>query len=160
MIGKHISLAVFLALVVLVAALGATFEAGLWYFDMNKPGWAPPARAYGPIWALIYVLAALAAWRVWESGHQSRTGALAWWGIVLALQLIWMALFFGLHRLGWAWAEMGLLIGATLLCMRAFYGASKQAACLMLPFLAWTLYAWVLNLAIWSINGGLLGRFV
>lgn len=159
MIGKYTSLAAFLALVVIAAAAGASFEAGIWYFDMNKPGWAPPAWLYGPMWALVYLCAALAAWTVWQTGHYRRPGALAWWAIVLFLNLGWMALFFGLQRLGWSWLAMGLLVGVTLLCIRAFHGLSRQAAYLMLPFLAWTLYAWALNLAIWSINGGVLGRF-
>jgi tryptophan-rich sensory protein len=158
MFHRYASLTAFLSLVILAAAFGSSFEAGTWYQTMNKPSWTPPGWLFGPVWAVLYVMIALAAWKVWMTGHYARQSALAWWGLQLILNAAWSWLFFGLHRPGWAWLEMALLIVVVALCIRAFRPLSKPAANLMVPYLLWLVFAWVLNLAIWTMNGGLFSR--
>ncbi len=158
MIARYVSMAVFLALVVLAAAIAGSFAAGEWYYSMNKPSWTPPPWFFAPLWAFLYLTMALAAWQVWLSGYYSRLGALTWWMIQLALNVAWSWLYFDLHRLGWAWLELSLLIAVVVLCIRAFYLLSKSAAYLMMPFLIWLIFSWVLNLAIWTMNGGLFSK--
>ncbi len=151
---RMVSLAVFLGLVVLAAWLGSQFPAGEYYALLNKPGWAPPAWLFGPVWSILYVMMAIAMWKVWESRHPARLGALAWWLIQLGLNAAWTWLFFGLTRIGWAMAEMALLTGVVVLCIKAFSLLSKPAAWLMLPYLLWLVFALALNFSIWSLNGG------
>ncbi len=151
---RMVPLAVFLVLVVLAAWLGAQFPAGEYYALLNKPDWAPPAWLFGPVWAMLYVLMALAMWKAWESGQQARAGALVWWLLQLALNVAWTGLFFGLNRIGWAMAELAVLIGLVIFCMKAFSLISKPAAWLMLPYVLWLLFALALNFSIWSLNGG------
>ncbi len=158
MIMRYGSLAVFLLLVVAAAAFGGSFEAGTWYYTMYKPSWTPPTWAFGPAWAVLYVLMALAIWKVWLTRDHRRLGALAWWLLQLLLNAAWSWLFFGIHRSGWALLEMTLLIGTVILCIKAFSTVSRAASWLMVPYLLWLLYAWVLNFAIWSMNGGGLTR--
>jgi tryptophan-rich sensory protein len=57
-------------------------------------------------------------------------------------------------------AEMLLLIGLVILCIRAFFASSRVAAALLMPYLAWLLFAWVLNVSIWMMNGGGLGSLL
>ena len=111
MIARYATLAAFLALVVIAAAIGASFEAGDWYFHiLNKPDWTPPPWLFGPVWSVLYVMMALAAWKVWLTGHYSRIAALSWWVLQLVMNAAWSWLFFGLQRPGWAWLEMRILI--------------------------------------------------
>ena len=160
MIARFASMAVFLALVVLAAGFGAGFEAGDWYFHkLNKPDWTPPPWLFGPVWAVLYVMMALAAWKVWLTGHYSRMAALSWWALQLVMNVAWSWLFFGLERPGWAWAEMSILIAVVVLCIRAFRQLSKPAAYLMVPYLLWLIFAWVLNLVIWTMNRGFFSQF-
>ena len=70
----------------------------------------------------------------------------------------WSALFFGLHRPGWAWLELGVVILVAVMCIRAFRPLSRQAAWLMVPYLLWVIFAWVLNLAAWTLSGGLFSK--
>jgi tryptophan-rich sensory protein len=158
---RYASLAVLLLLVVAAAYLAGSFEAGEWYYQkLSKPSWTPPGAVLGGGWALAWLTLALAAWQLWQSGHYARLGALAWWLLLLALTVGWSILFFGLNRIGWAWLELGLALAVALLCIRAFHPLSRQAAWLLLPGLAWLGFIWVLNLVMWSINGGPLGRFL
>ena len=91
---------------------------------------------------------------VWLSGHFSRVGALIWWGFLLLLNIIWSFLFFGIHRIGWSWLELGITLLIGLLCFRAFRLISHKAAKLMMPYLAWILVLWALNAVVWTKNGG------
>jgi tryptophan-rich sensory protein len=157
---KYLSLAAFLLLVVIAAAIGGQFEGGSWYFWMSKPDWAPQAWLFAVGWSLVYLLTAMAAWMIWETGTQSRNGALIWWLMQLGLTAAWFWLFFGLHRPGWSMVEMLLLIAVVLMCIRAFSLLSRTAAALMLPFFLWLLFAWFLNFRIWTLNGGGLGSIL
>ncbi|MDZ4731831.1 MAG: TspO/MBR family protein [Xanthomonadales bacterium] len=151
---RMVSLAVFLGLVVVAAWLGSQFPAGEYYALVNKPAWAPPAWLFGPAWSILYILMAVAMWKVWQSGQQARLGALAWWLLQLGFNAAWTWLFFGLTRTGWAMVEMAVLIGLVILCIKAFSLISKPAAWLMLPYLLWLGFAFALNFSIWSLNGG------
>jgi len=159
MIAKYSSMAAFLVLVVLAAGIAGSFEAGEWYFKLYKPFWTPPGWLFAVVWPALYLMMAMAAWKVWISGHLARNGALAWWAIQLVMNAAWSWLFFGLERPGWALAEMGLLIVVVLFCIQAFRGISKPAASLMMPYLAWLAFAWVLNFVLWNMNGGPLNIF-
>lgn len=158
MIAKYLSMAVFLALVVLAAGIAGTFEAGEWYYKLNKPFWTPPGWLFALVWPVLYLMMAVAAWKVWLTGHHARNGALTWWAIQLLMNAAWSWLFFGLERPGWAWLEMSLLIVIVLFCIKAFRLLSKPAASLMLPYLVWLVFAWILNFVLWNMNGGPLAR--
>jgi translocator protein len=151
---RYATLAVFLVLVLIAAAISGSFAAGEWYFLLHKPEWTIPAWAFGPAWALVYVLMAAAMWIVWISGHHLRNGALTWWLLQLGLVVAWSWLFFGMNRSGWSMAVMLLLIGFVALCIKLFATPSRLAALLLVPCLLWLVYLWALNIAIWLLNGG------
>jgi tryptophan-rich sensory protein len=132
---RYVLLATFLLLVVITAAIAGSFAAGEWYFALAKPEWTIPARAFGPAWALVYVLMAVAMWMVWTSGHHLRSGALTWWLLQLGLVIAWAWLFFGMNRSGWSMAAMLLLIGMATMCIKVFAAPSRLAA--DAPVLAW-----------------------
>ena len=157
MIARYSPLAVFLLLVVSASYLATGFEAGEWYHvTMRQPSWTPPHWLYGPAWALVYVMMALSAWKIWMTGHYSRMGALTWWVLLLMLNVAWSALLFSLHRPGWALPVLGLTLGITVFCMRSFGRVAGDAALLMTPYLLWIAFLAVLNLAIWGANGSFL----
>jgi len=157
MIARYFPLALFLLVVVTASFFATGFEAGEWYHvTIIRPTWAPPHRLLGPASALVYVLLALSAWYVWQTGHFLRTSTLAWWGLLLVLNIAWSALFFGLNRPGWSMPVLGLALGVSLFCMRAFARLSREAMLLMVPYLLFTGFLLFLNFAIWMQNGGFL----
>ena len=67
-----IALAVFLALVIGVGALvGTQSQPGTWYESLTKPPLNPPNWVFGPVWFALYVMIALAGWRIWVAAPQS-----------------------------------------------------------------------------------------
>jgi len=146
----------FIALCFAVAGLGAAATAtsvGGWYQTLAKPTWNPPNWLFGPVWSLLYLMMAVAAWLVWRS-HDWRAArpALTWFSIQLVLNSFWSIVFFGLQQPGWAFAEIILLWSAIAITTWTFRSFSITAAALMLPYLAWSTFATVLNFTLWRLN--------
>ena len=133
------------------ASLFTTPEIPTWYAGLNRPSIAPPNWVFAPVWTTLYVLMAFAAWLVWKvTGLRSM--AMAAFAVQLALNLAWSAIFFGLHDIGGALAEIVVLDLAILTTVMLFFGRDWLAGLLMLPYLAWTLFATFLTYAFWGLN--------
>jgi tryptophan-rich sensory protein len=122
-----------------------------WYAGLVHPSIAPPNWVFAPVWTTLYVLMAVAAWRVWKITGLKSVEMLAW-GVQLALNFAWSAIFFSLHRIGAALVEIILLDLAILVTTALFFRRDRLAAALMLPYLAWTLFATALTQAFWQLN--------
>ncbi len=135
------------------ASLGALFLPGEWYASLKKPSWNPPAWIFGPVWTALYAMMAVAAWRVWRcGGWAAQRRPLTLFLVQLALNAAWTPLFFGWHRPGLAFAEIVLLWVAIAATLLAFRPASRTAAWLLAPYLAWVSFAGVLNFTLWKLN--------
>jgi tryptophan-rich sensory protein len=129
-----------------------------WYPTLEKPAWRPPNAAFGPVWTVLYTLMALAAWLVWRaddsaaSTHTARKRALAAWGIQLALNAAWSAVFFGARSPGGGLAVITALVPAIAATAVLAGRVSTTAGLLLVPYLAWTTFAAALNARIWQLN--------
>jgi len=157
---KLTALSVFVFIVVLAVAVGGQFVGGDWYQDMQQPAWNPSALVMASVWAVLYVLMAVAAWIVWDTMRGLAQTALAWWGLQLLLGVVWSWAFFGLHRVGWSMGVMGLWLLAVLITTKSFRSIRLEASSLMMPVAAWLLFALVLNFTQWRMNGGGLGSLL
>lgn len=148
-----LGLVVFLALAFGAASFGARFTPGEWYAALEKPPWNPPAWIFGPVWTVLYVLIAVAGHWLWLRRDQpGARAALALWTVQLVLNALWSWIFFGLHRMGLALAELGLLWLAILATILAARRVRPLAAGLLIPYLVWVSFAWFLNLTLWNLN--------
>ncbi|WP_382325833.1 TspO/MBR family protein [Hydrogenophaga sp. UC242_53] len=148
-----------LALVLLAGGLGAlaSVEAASFYAQLNRPGWAPPAGVFGPVWSLLYGLMAVAAWLVWrEPAQPSRAPALVVFVLQLAVNALWSWLFFAWHRGAWALADVLLLLVLIATAIALFRRVRPLAAWLLWPYLAWVAFASALTWAMWRANPGVL----
>ena len=151
-----ISLALSIAVCFGAAAVGSSMTrpaiAG-WYAALDKPSWTPPNAVFGPVWSVLYLMMAVAAWLVWRrAAAVSVAFPLAFFGLQLAANVAWSALFFGLKVPGLAFADIVVLwclIAATII---TFWRIIPLAGVLMLPYLAWVTFASALNLAMWRMN--------
>jgi len=121
-----------------------------WYAALAKPSFNPPPWLFGPVWTVLYVLIAVAGWRVFT---RERAGApMKLWWAQLALNFLWSPVFFGAHRIGLALVVILLLLAAILAFIAAAWRADRLAASLFVPYAAWVAFASVLNGAIWMMN--------
>lgn len=133
----------------------ASIDAATFYAELSKPSWAPPARVFGPVWSALYALMGVAAWLVWRSPGPKGL-ALGLFGAQLAVNALWSWLFFAWHMGALATADALLLLALIAATVAAFWRASRLAALLLLPYLAWVGFASMLTWAVWKDNPGLL----
>jgi len=155
-------LVAFIAISFAVAALGSIATAGNvegWYADAAKASWNPPSWVFGPAWTLLYTLMSVAAWLVWRQRDRvSVRRPLTLYVIQLVLNALWTPVFFGLFPFIGApalWIALVIILALdvmVLLTMLAFWPVSKTAAWLLVPYLAWVLFATTLNWALAALN--------
>lgn len=153
-----------------------------WYAGLLHPAIAPPNWLFAPVWTTLYVLMAVAAWRVWQATRQrpdfsfthgaqngqtaltdfgaglwardSRRGfALTAFWVQLFLNFCWSGIFFGLHQIAFALAEIVLLDAAIAVTLVLFWHRDRIAGLLMAPYLAWSGFATLLTYEFWRLNG-------
>jgi tryptophan-rich sensory protein len=149
-----LALAVLLILCFAVAGVGGLATAPSipnWYAGLVKPSWTPPGWIFGPVWSVLYLSMAVAAWLVWRRGDAVVPMTL--FGIQLILNAAWSWLFFGLHSPGAAFIDIVLLWMAIAATTVVFWRRSTLAGVLFLPYLLWVSFAAVLNFAVWRLNG-------
>ena len=138
------------------ALLGSIFtgrSVADWYVGLNKPDWTPPNWIFAPVWSLLYLMMALAAWLVWrKDGLAAAALPLRLFALQLALNVAWSAVFFGLQMPAAAFAEIVILWSLIAATVFAFWCVAPVAAVLMVPYLGWVTFAAALNLAIWRMN--------
>jgi tryptophan-rich sensory protein len=140
----------------IAVALAGTWasELGPWYRALRQPDWKPSDLWFGPVWTLIYTLAAVAAVKAWfgcASRHE-RTRLVAALVLNGLLNVLWSWLFFRARRPDWALAEVGLLWLSIVLLIVLAGRASDVAAWLLAPYLLWVAFAALLNFAVVRLN--------
>ena len=139
-----------------IAAIGGAVTApkiGTWYATLAKPSWTPPNGLFAPVWSLLYLSMAIAAWLVWRrSGWTGAAAPLTLFGVQLLLNAAWSWLFFGLESPGLALVDILLLWTAIAATTVAFWRQSKPAGVLFIPYLIWVTFACALNFAVWRLN--------
>jgi translocator protein len=153
---RYAALGAFLVVTFLAAGIGsfATFRSvGTWYPTLEKPAWTPPSALFGPVWSILYVLMAVAAWRVWckQTGPQA-TAVLRFYGAQLALNALWSVLFFGMRRPDLALFDIAALWLLLVIGLMRFWRADRIAGALWTPYVAWVSFASALNAAVWHLN--------
>jgi tryptophan-rich sensory protein len=148
-----IALAGFVAVCFLAALTGAWFRPGAWYERLKKPSWRPPNRLFAPVWTVLYLMIALAGWRVWRHAGFAGAGlALAVYALQLVFNAAWTPLFFGLRRPALGFADIVLLWLSIVATLALFLPLDGFAPALLAPYLAWVTFAGALNFAIWRLN--------
>jgi benzodiazapine receptor len=143
----------FIAVCFAAASSGAFFKPGEWYEHLAKPWWRPPNWLFAPAWTVFYILIAVSGWLVWRKfGFAGAAFPLGVWGVSLFINATWSACFFGLRRPDIAFVDVILLWLSILATIVVFLPVEKNAALLLLPYLAWATFAGTLNFVIWQMN--------
>lgn len=124
-----------------------------WFDALRKPDFMPPGWAFPVAWTALYLLMGIAVGQVIASEGRVRRLALHVFAIQLVLNLAWSPIFFGLHQPANALVTIVVMTIFVAIAILLFRRLRRSAALLMLPYLAWLLFATALNLAIVRLNG-------
>jgi tryptophan-rich sensory protein len=148
-----------LAISFAAAALGglASADAEVFYRELARPGWAPPAWIFAPVWSLLYLLMGIGAWLVWrEHGFRKASATLSLFLVQLGANALWTWLFFVWHLGALAFGEI-LIVWLLILCtVFAFWRVRPLAGALLFPYLGWVTFASALTYSVWKRNPTLL----
>lgn len=134
-----------------IGSLLTTTALSPWYASLRKPSWTPPNWLFGPVWTILFIAMAIAAWLVWRKVGLTAT-PMQLFLLQLLLNVAWSALFFRLRSPGLAFAEIVMLWFAILATSIEFWRTVPAAGWLLLPYLIWVSYATALNFSIWRLN--------
>src|SRR4051812_23704932 len=126
-----------------------------WFDALQKPSFMPPGWTFGVVWPILYVLLGIAlAMILAEPPSPRRQAALTLFFIQLALNFAWSPIFFAGHDVVLANVVIFVMAVVTAAAARLFLKLRKAAGLLMVPYLAWLVFAATLNSTIQSLNPG------
>lgn len=127
---------------------------GVQYYANNliKPGFAPPNILFPIVWTILYILMGYSSYLIYNSMSEHKTTCLIIYGLNLFLNFMWPIIFFNLQARLFAFLFIILLdivVGYMIYC---FYGISKKAGLLNIPYLIWLIFATILNFSVYILN--------
>lgn len=149
------------AIVLLGTLSGVIANSGpgnLWFAALAKPAFMPPGWAFGVAWTVLYVLMGLALAMILNArGARGRGIAIAVFLLQFLMNLCWSPLFFARHQVLPAFGLILAIFVLAAITTALFMRIRTMAGVLMLPYLAWLIFAALLNWQIHVLNpeGGL-----
>ncbi len=124
-----------------------------WFASLVKPATYPPPATFGIVWSILYIMMGLAFALICSAwGARGRSLAIAAFLVQLALNLAWTPVFFAAHQITGALVVLVLLVVAVIVTIALFWRIRPVAGALLLPYLAWILFASLLNWQILQLN--------
>jgi benzodiazapine receptor len=126
-----------------------------WFDTLQKPSFMPPGWTFGVVWPILYALLGIAlAMILAEPASPRKQAALTLFFIQLVLNFAWSPIFFAGHDIVLANIVIFVMAVVTAVAARLFLKLRKTAGLLMVPYLAWLVFAATLNSTIQSLNPG------
>ena len=126
-----------------------------WFSALQKPGFMPPRWAFGVVWPILYALLGIAvAMIIAEPPSDRRRLGLSLFAVQMVLNFAWSPLFFALHDIRLAKYVIFLMAIIAAAAAGQFFRLRRTAGLLMVPYLAWLIFAATLNSTIDALNPG------
>jgi len=126
-----------------------------WFDGLNKPFFMPPGWAFGVVWPILYLLMGIAlAMVIALPASPRRRLALILFFVQLALNFAWSPIFFAAHDITLAKYVIFVMTIIAAAAAGQFFRLRKPAGLLLIPYLAWLIFAATLNATIEALNPG------
>jgi tryptophan-rich sensory protein len=126
-----------------------------WFAAVQKPFFMPPGWTFGVVWPILYALLGVAlAMILAEPPSDRRRTALILFFVQLALNFAWSPIFFAGHDITLAKWVIFVMAAIAAAAARQFLKLRRAAGLLMVPYLAWLVFAATLNATIEALNPG------
>lgn len=124
-----------------------------WFDYLEKPSTYPPPVTFGIVWTILYVLMGLAVALVCSAwGARGRTLALIAFAVHFLLNIAWSPVFFAMHEMSLALGIIAGMIVTLLVVIALFWKVRPLAGALLIPYLAWIVFAALLNWQFLQLN--------
>ena len=150
---KYLSLLIIFLITFLAPSIGGYVTTSFkepWYSQIILPSFNPPSWVFAPIWTMLYVMMAIAIWKIWINSYDLKI--LKLYFVHLFFNGTWSIVFFGFHQIGLALINLIIILIFILLLMKNYFNKDKISFYLMIPYLLWSSYALILNSSIFLLN--------
>lgn len=150
---KYLSLFLILLITFIPSAIGGFTTASFkepWYSEIILPSFNPPSWVFAPVWTILYIMMAIAIWKVWINSFDLKI--LKLYFVHIFFNGTWSIFFFGFHQIGLALINLFIILIFIFLLMKNYFHRDKISFCLMIPYLLWSCYALILNSSIFYLN--------
>ena len=150
---KYLSLFLILLITFIPSAIGGLVTSYFkepWYSEIVLPSFNPPSWVFAPVWTTLYIMMAIAIWKIWINSFDFKI--LKLYFIHLFFNGTWSIVFFGFHQIGLALINLIIILIFIILLMKNYFNRDKISFYLMTPYLLWPGYALILNSSIFVLN--------
>ena len=150
---KYLSLFLILLITFTASTIGGFTTASFkepWYSQIILPSFNPPSWVFAPVWTTLYIMMAIAIWKIWINSLDLRI--LKLYFVHLFFNGTWSIIFFGFHQIGLALINLIIILIFIILLMKNYFSRDKISFYLMIPYLLWSSYALILNSSIFLLN--------
>jgi tryptophan-rich sensory protein len=121
------------------------------YEALKQPAFKPPRPVFSAVWPPLFLALTISGLRVWNAPRSAaRSQALTLWGVVQALNALWMAL--GPQRLGGQLATAVTSLGIAAAYVWRARQVDAPAARMVAPYVGWIGFAGALTEELWRKN--------
>jgi tryptophan-rich sensory protein len=157
---RYNTLRIALAAVILIEILGGASGwisnsgyGNRWFDHLQKPPFMPPGWIFGVVWPILYALLGISvAMIIALPPSPRRQAALTLFFIQLALNFAWSPIFFAAHDMRVAKIVIFVMTAVAAAAAGQFLRLRKPAGLLLIPYLAWLVFATTLNTTIEDLN--------
>ena len=150
---KYLSLFLILLITFIPSAIGGLITSSFkepWYSEIILPSFNPPSWVFAPVWTTLYIMMAIAIWKIWINSFD--LNILKLYFIHLFFTGTWSIVFFGFHQIGLALINLIIILIFIILLMKNYFKRDKISFYLMTRYLLWSGYALILNSSIFALN--------
>lgn len=121
---------------------------------LQKPPLSPPGWLFPVVWSILYVLMGISSYLVNSSDapKEEIKRANLVYAISLFFNFFWSIIFFNLNQYFLAFIWLLVLLFLVAYTIYLYFGISKTAAYLQIPYILWLLFALYLNYGIYTLN--------
>ncbi len=143
---------VFALIPVAVGGLSALLAGGNLSSDYKTPPLNPPDWVFPVVWNILYIMIGIASYIIYKESECKFNDALKTYWYQLFVNFCWPIVFFRFHYFTAAAIVLGVLILLIIANIIEFYKLNKTAGLLLVPYLAWCLFALYLNVGVAVLN--------
>ncbi len=125
--------------------MSSSYNARAWYQTLKKSPLTPPGWVFPIAWAILYAMIIASGAVFLKTGGSVRSPGFVYYCAAWVLNLLWSPLFFTYQRLALSFIVI-LCLNVLIACaIREFHKVSRAASYLLVPYLAWVIFATYLS---------------
>ena len=140
------------ALPVVVGALSAAIAGDMSKQNYAQPPLSPPAWVFPVAWTILYLMMGYASYLVYRDCDYLLNDAMKCFFYQLFVNFSWSIVFFRFEFYTAAAVVLAALLLLTIGTTVQFFGINKTAGKLMIPYIAWLIFALYLNIGVAVLN--------